>query len=528
MTSITRTSAVEGRISLPRAPARPRLAWILSRALVLLFILAALAIGLSAGASAYLERTDQILPGVWVGDVPLEGLSLETAAQALDRRWNQEHRITVVLAEDPARSWIIPPEKFGLRVDAFASAQQAFALGRGKGLMGNLAEAWAVYRVGARFRPQVAFDPQKAVGALQSWAGDLYDPPSDAILRIEDGEVIQAPGVTGMALDIDASLASVARDPGNIMLDSGVIPLFLREVQPKIVNVSAPAAKAERLLNSALELEAYDPATGEYFSWEVDRPRIASWLSILRQEDSFTIELDDDAMASFVSDISAELGDFRGINNLQALSVIYNGLMNPGEFGAGKRLLVRYDPTMYVVKPGDTVPSIARKFLTPKWKILEYNPQISRYGMSPGQRITIPPKDSNLSLPVVMDKRIVISVSEQHMWVYQLGEEIRDYVISTGMPGSDTLPGIFQVQAHYPNAYGSRWDLWMPHFMTIYQAPAGLENGIHGLPLLSSGVRLWANVLGQPASFGCVILDLDAAEWLYNWAQDGVVVEIQP
>jgi lipoprotein-anchoring transpeptidase ErfK/SrfK len=112
--------------------------------------------------------------------------------------------------------------------------------------------------------------------------------------------------------------------------------------------------------------------------------------------------------------------------------------------------------------------------------------------------------------------------------VYQQGEEIRDFVISTGMAGSDTLPGIFQVQAHYLNAYGSRWDLWMPHFLTIYQAPSGLENGIHGLPLLSSGVRLWADVLGRPASFGCVILDLEAAEWLYGWAEDGVVVEIQP
>jgi lipoprotein-anchoring transpeptidase ErfK/SrfK len=53
-------------------------------------------------------------------------------------------------------------------------------------------------------------------------------------------------------------------------------------------------------------------------------------------------------------------------------------------------------------------------------------------------------------------------------------------------------------------------------------------NGIHGLPVLSNGQRLWANVLGQPASYGCIILDLQPAKWLYNWAEDGVVVEIQP
>jgi len=39
---------------------------------------------------------------------------------------------------------------------------------------------------------------------------------------------------------------------------------------------------------------------------------------------------------------------------------------------------------------------------------------------------------------------------------------------------------------------------------------------------------LWANVLGQPASYGCIIMDLASGEALYNWAENGVVVEILP
>jgi lipoprotein-anchoring transpeptidase ErfK/SrfK len=45
--------------------------------------------------------------------------------------------------------------------------------------------------------------------------------------------------------------------------------------------------------------------------------------------------------------------------------------------------------------------------------------------------------------------------------------------------------------------------------------------------MLSNGVRLWESVLGSPASYGCVVLDLEAAEHLFTWAEDGVVVEIQ-
>ena len=68
----------------------------------------------------------------------------------------------------------------------------------------------------------------------------------------------------------------------------------------------------------------------------------------------------------------------------------------------------------------------------------------------------------------------------------------------------------------------------MPNFLGIYEAWPGFMNGIHGLPMLSNGRRLWGSILGHPASFGCIILTLDAAKWLYDWAENGVVVEIQP
>jgi lipoprotein-anchoring transpeptidase ErfK/SrfK len=140
----------------------------------------------------------------------------------------------------------------------------------------------------------------------------------------------------------------------------------------------------------------------------------------------------------------------------------------------------------------------------------------------------LPPKDAMLLLPVVQGKRIVISIAEQKMWTYEAGGLRSEHVISTGIARSPTLPGLFQVLSHHENAYASRWDLWMPNFLGIYDALPGFTNGIHGLPLLSSGVRLWGNVLGRPASFGCIILDLKAAEELYAWAEDGVVVEIRP
>lgn len=527
MTSLT--SAPPAR---PAIPARERrkisrrrklLRWVLITLILMLGIPSALI----SGAGMYLERMDQVLPGVWMGPVSLEGMSLLQAADAIDRHWNQEYRLTAVVTGDPTRTWVIAPQEFGLEVEALESARRAWELGKGQGLIGNIKQALTIWQHGAYFIPSVGLDIDRARAAYIDWGERLYVPPVEATLAIETGEVVQTSGAMGEALDEQASLAALRQDPFGAMMHTGVVPLVMRDVQPKIMDVSPQASEAERLLKAQPRLEAYDPATGEYLSWELDREHLASWVRIQRTAEGYRVSLDQGVLEHHVAMINDQLGESRSLNEAKALQVLRAGIQSPDVPLVDRRLLIRYEPTFYIAEPGDTVASIASKFVTPRWKILEYNPRISSFGLSTGQRITIPPKDANLSLPVVMDKRILISISDQHMWVYKDGEEIRDFVISTGMAGSNTLPGIFQVSAHYINAYGSTWDLWMPHFLTIYQAPYGLENGIHGLPLLSSGVRLWANVLGQPASFGCVILDLESAEWLYGFAEDGVVVEIQ-
>jgi lipoprotein-anchoring transpeptidase ErfK/SrfK len=145
-----------------------------------------------------------------------------------------------------------------------------------------------------------------------------------------------------------------------------------------------------------------------------------------------------------------------------------------------------------------------------------------------GQVLTIPSKNEMLPLPVVPSKRIVISISQQHLWTYENGGLRSEHVISTGIDRSPTIPGIYQVQTHEIEAYASVWDLTMPHFIGIYEGWPGFMNGLHGLPTLSNGSRLWAGNLGRPVSYGCIILDLAAAEDIYYWAEEGVVVEIQP
>jgi lipoprotein-anchoring transpeptidase ErfK/SrfK len=122
-------------------------------------------------------------------------------------------------------------------------------------------------------------------------------------------------------------------------------------------------------------------------------------------------------------------------------------------------------------------------------------------------------------------KYILVSISEQHMYVYEGDQLVYSFVASTGMHNA-TRVGTFAVQDKIPNAWGSTWSIWMPNWLGIYWA-GGLENGIHALPILSNGQTLWAGFLGRPISYGCVVLGTYESRLLYDWAEIGTPVEIR-
>ena len=126
----------------------------------------------------------------------------------------------------------------------------------------------------------------------------------------------------------------------------------------------------------------------------------------------------------------------------------------------------------------------------------------------------------------VPNKRIEVDISEQHFYAYEDDTLVYSFVASTGEPGRDTAPGSYQVLDKIPMAYASTWNLKMPYWLGIYWAGT-LENGIHALPILSSGQKLWDGYLGQRVSYGCVILSTEAAKTIYDWAEIGTPVIIR-
>ncbi len=222
-----------------------------------------------------------------------------------------------------------------------------------------------------------------------------------------------------------------------------------------------------------------------------------------------------------------------------------NGIYNPAQVVVGQTLVIPGSPTVpavayqpehasttHTVQPGETLTVIAHRYGVTTWTLVQANNIANPALILPGQVLVIPRSSSlaTASAPAPAaaggGKRIVVDLSEQHLYAYQ-GEVLAySFVASTGMPGAGTLPGTFRVLDKYPNAYASTWNLQMPHWLGIYWA-GSLENGIHALPILPNGQRLWEGYLGTPVSFGCIILGTQEARTLYEWAEIGTPVVVQ-
>ena len=476
-----------------------------------LVLIAALLI--AAGFALY--SSDRILPGVWVLGIDLGGMRTQDAAFALQERWDARQ----IVIEAGELEQVVTANQLGFRLAPLATANLAHEQGRSRESLRTWAEA-------ERFverAPIWSFDVATAEALLHSlvWQTDVG--ARNAGIEITDGQVKVIEPIMGQSLDVAGALAWLEARPADV-LESGRLSIVVAPVTPAITDVGALANQIGQWLQGDVTIRLYDPIFDERLDWRITPAMIGEWVQIDLGGGMAALDLA--RLEEYLSSQSAALGDGRRVEIDEATPLVKEAIQTTT---AEVSLRVYHSQKQHIVQAGETLSSIAFDYGIPYPWIQAENPGMSEM-LSPDQVVRIPPPDVLLPLPVVEGKRIYVSLSEQTVRVRENGQIKWEWLASTGMDSSPTAPGIFQIQSHEPEAYAANWNLWMPYFMGIYRpVPASdFMNGFHGYTTRDGQPLLWMRNLGTPVTYGCILVSTENAALLYEWADEGVVVEITP
>jgi lipoprotein-anchoring transpeptidase ErfK/SrfK len=485
---------------------------------VALVLLLALLLSALAVASFWLYSSTRVYPGVEVLGVALGGLSKQRAVEALEAAW-QERQVFLLDGEWPRP---VLASDLGLAIDAERTVDAALVIGHPWSHLQALLGSSEPVRV----EPVVSLDGTRLRSSLEGLATELFLPAVDATLEIADGRAVAMPSAPGRTLDVPVTADRIASNLAPVV-GGAQVPLAFLEVPPTVPDLGGLAQEANARLASPLAIRAYDPIRDESLWWTPSTEAWAEWLLVKVEGASpprLAWDVSEERVRSYVEARARDLAPERYID-LDGAAGAVTAAMRSRQSGVEFR--VYHYPGQHVVQSGETLVSIAGDHGFPYPWLQQANPGVD--ALQPGQVIQIPSPDVLLPLPVVTNKRIVISLNQQRMWAYEGGELIWGWLVSTGIASSPTAPGVYQVQYHELNAYASSWDLWMPHFIGIYRPvpSSSFMNGFHGFPTRDGVNLLWTSSLGHPVTFGCILLSNENAAALYEWAEPGVVVEIQ-
>jgi vancomycin resistance protein YoaR len=246
----------------------------------------------------------RIFPGVSVAGVDVSGLSPNEAALKLSQTLS--YPITgKILFRQADKTWIASPAELGMVFDPSASALSAYHLGREGGLFGALAGQIRARGSGTDVSPVIIFDQRVAYSYLQNIATQINQPVIEATLRLEGTNVVAQPGQVGRLLNLDATLIYLAGQLQSFR--DGEVPLVIQEAVPSIIDVSAQADAARRILSQPLVLTLPNYREGDPGPWTYDVPVVANMIAVSRVDNGGQAEvrvgLDPSALRALLNDL---------------------------------------------------------------------------------------------------------------------------------------------------------------------------------------------------------------------------------
>ena len=124
--------------------------------------------------------------------------------------------------------------------------------------------------------------------------------------------------------------------------------------------------------------------------------------------------------------------------------------------------------------------------------------------------------------PKIWNRRIEVDLSAQHLTAFEGNTPVYQAPVATGKDGFNTPSGSYAIYSKYPletmtgEGGGETW--YVPDIPFVQYVVGGVAlHGTYWHDQWGTGFRL---------SHGCINLNIDDAEWLYDWADVGTQVDI--
>ena len=206
-----------------------------------------------------------------------------------------------------------------------------------------------------------------------------------------------------------------------------------------------------------------------------------------------------------------------------------NSIANPNHIYAGQRLVIPGQgsapaPTLsgqtYIVRLGDTLSAIALRFGVSTWALAQTNNIRNPSFIYVGQVLYIsgggnPAPPPSPPAPTG-DRWIDVNLSAQRVTAYVGNTPVHSTLASTGLAATPTVAGQYRIYVKYVSTLMTGPGYYLPNVPYTMYFYRGY--GLHG--------TYWHSNFGYPMSHGCVNLPTAEAEWFFNWASVGTLVNI--
>ncbi len=440
---------------------------------------------------------EEVYPGVWVDAQPLAGLTKDQVVDRLEpvHKAMLNEKVILHLKDKQYEPTL---GQLGYEVDTKRMAADAMQIGRGTTLKEAVQSLFTYYQ-----SRQLPLRYEINQGIFDSYLNEIGKEttrqPKDLAIIYQDSQLVIQPAEDGIVLnkeELRKAIQSQVR-PGK----TAEITLTYGTEKPAITDPKQAETAIEvlrKLLAKPLTL------TAEEVTYKLEPAAIYSLVYYQVKDNALTVNFDEDKIRAEIAKIAKKVD----------IKPIAKRIQTPGdtvlEEGRDGRELNATDTQKQILERltnanFDTPVALKVTQMTRKTVTVTPDYQLGRYA----------------------GKYLEIDLSSQRMHLIEGENYQQSFVVSTGKWSTPTPIGEFTIKNHIQTAWSNRYKLYMPFWMAIQTPEGGYDGyGIHGLPYWPNGAKEGEGHLGTPVSHGCIRLGAGAAEFVYNWAEDGTRVVI--